>query len=410
MHILHAAVTIIAVHLGGRPAVVLFVACLLAFVAETQLSQYVQANLRFRQPFLIFYVVHSSFALLFPLHLLYLRLTSEHSLRSLWSSVLVAVHKHLAPTASSATLIDSTNFPRNRFYRLLAYLTTGITLPGLLWFIAVTLAPVTDVTALWNTNAFFAYVFSVLLSGSKWDPRRLLAVSIATAGVLAVVYGGTTSGHDASDTIANSSMGARSRVAPTAPLVGDLLTLVASLIYAAYQVLYKMYAALPNDPEVQTDALYSPLPVAESSTEDAEDILPASAHENFIHPLPFGLYPNFLTSAIGICTLLVLWIPVPILDALDIEHFEMPRTTLTYGVIAGIALTGAVFNAGFMVLLAAWGPIVTSVGSLLTIVLVFLSDAVFGGAVETVTVWSLLGCGAIIAAFAILAYDLTKRR
>ncbi|KAI0651895.1 hypothetical protein C8Q79DRAFT_64466 [Trametes meyenii] len=396
------------VHLGGRPAVGLFVACLLAFVAETQLSQYVQANLGFRQPFLIFYVVHSSFALLFPLHLLYLRLTSEHSLRLLWASVLAAVRKHLKPRASSAALVDSANFPRRRFYRLLAYLTTGLTLPGLLWFIAVTLAPVTDVTALWNTNAFFAYVFSVLLSGSKWDPRRLLAVSIATVGVLAVVYGGTTSGEGAPDTATDPSVEAR--IAPTAPFVGDLLTLVASLIYAAYQVLYKMYAALPNDPEVQADDLYSPLPAASSSVEDLEDTLPALADENIIHPLPFGLYPNFLTSAIGICTLLVLWIPVPVLDVLDIEHFEMPRTALTYGVIAGIAFTGAVFNAGFMVLLAAWGPIVTSVGSLLTIVLVFLSDAIFGGAVEAVTVWSVLGCGAIIAAFAILAYDLTKGR
>lgn len=34
------------------------------------------------------------------------------------------------------------------------------------------------------------------------------------------------------------------------------------------------------------------------------------------------------------------------------------------------------------VLLGVWGPIVTSVGSLLTIVLVFISDAIFGGCTE----------------------------
>lgn len=53
---------------------------------------------------------------------------------------------------------------------------------------------------------------------------------------------------------------------------------------------------------------------------------------------------------------------------------------------------------------------VTSVGSLLTIVLVFLSDATWGGAVDTVTIWSVLGCSAIAVAFAILAYDMMKRR
>ncbi|KAH9898357.1 hypothetical protein C8Q73DRAFT_641281 [Cubamyces lactineus] len=398
------------VRLGGIPAVGLFVVCLFAFVAETQLSQYVQADLGFRQPYLIFYIVHSSFAVLFPLHLLYLCIVSQLSVRSLWNSVIFAAHNHLAPkTISSAATEHS--FPTRKFSGLLAFLTTCMTLPGLLWFIAVTLAPVTDVTALWNTNAFFAYVFSVLLSGGKWDPGRLVAVVIATAGVLAVVYGGSTSSDDASGGT-HELLNAKTAGRRGAPLVGDLLTLIASIIYGAYQVLYKIYAALPDDPEAQTDALYSPVASDASAVDDIEDRAEnvLLIQEDIVHPLPFGLYPNFLTSAIGICTLLVLWIPVPILDALDIEPFEMPSTVLTYGVICGIALTGAVFNAGFMVLLGAWGPIVTSVGSLLTIVLVFMSDALFGGAVETVTFWSILGCGSIIAAFAILAYDLMRGR
>ena len=57
-----------------------------------------------------------------------------------------------------------------------------------------------------------------------------------------------------------------------------------------------------------------------------------------------------------------------------------------------------------------WGPILTSIGSLLTIVLVFISDIIFGGAVETITIWSLLGCGSIVVAFSILAYDMMQRR
>ena len=61
------------------------------------------------------------------------------------------------------------------------------------------------------------------------------------------------------------------------------------------------------------------------------------------------------------------------------------------------------------VLLGVWGPIVTSVGNLLTIVLVLMSDSIFGNAVDTLTKWSLLGSGMIVCAFAVLAYDTFHR-
>ncbi|KAG7099193.1 hypothetical protein E1B28_001060 [Marasmius oreades] len=47
---------------------------------------------------------------------------------------------------------------------------------------------VTDVTAIWNTNTFFAYVISVKVIGLEWEARRLAAVVLATLGVIAVVY------------------------------------------------------------------------------------------------------------------------------------------------------------------------------------------------------------------------------
>ena len=47
-----------------------------------------------------------------------------------------------------------------------------------------------------------------------------------------------------------------------------------------------------------------------------------------------------------------------------------------------------------------------SVGNLLTIVLVFISDILWGGLAETVTIWSVMGAGVIVAAFGILAYDM----
>ena len=62
------------------------------------------------------------------------------------------------------------------------------------------------------------------------------------------------------------------------------------------------------------------------------------------------------------------------------------------------------------ILLGVWGPIVTSIGSLLTTVLVFASDVVFGSGMEVVTFWNFMGSVAIVAAFGVLAEDLFTRR
>lgn len=61
-------------------------------------------------------------------------------------------------------------------------------------------------------------------------------------------------------------------------------------------------------------------------------------------------------------------------------------------------------------MLGAWGAIITSVGSLLTIVVVMLTDIVFKNGLETLTVWDVTGSGMIVCAFAALAYESFKHR
>jgi len=60
------------------------------------------------------------------------------------------------------------------------------------------------------------------------------------------------------------------------------------------------------------------------------------------------------------------------------------------------------------ILLGVWGPIITSVGNLLTIVLVLFADVLFGGG-AAITIWGLAGSGVIVAAFGILVYDMFNR-
>ena len=168
----------------------------------------------------------------------------------------------------------------------------------------------------------------------------MLAVSLATLGVIAVVYGGT-SAPTKKDPISNFVF------KPTAPLFGNLLTLVASFAYGLYQVLYKIYAALPSDPEVASQDSYQEIPEEDEDPRDPDHDL-RSIQAGAVHPPPFGLHPNLLTSTMGFFTLILLWIPIPFLHYSGAETFRLPSNVFTVMAIAGIAFGGIVFNAGFM--------------------------------------------------------------
>ncbi len=178
----------------------------------------------------------------------------------------------------------------------------------------------------------------------KWEARKLGAVLLATLGVLAVVYGGSTASSSEKPEVSSS----QASVSPSSPMVGDVLTLLGSIGYAGYQVFYKRYAALASDPELETEGDYEHVPASDDP--EAENVLlRESPDPSMVYPPPFGLHSNFWTSAIGLCTLVVLWIPIPILHWLDVEPFALPNQWKTIGAISGIMLSGAIFNAGFMV-------------------------------------------------------------
>ena len=83
------------------------------------------------------YLVHSSFAIMYPLHLLYLMLFSRHELRPLWAGLRHALKQHVIPMRFDHTPA----FPIWGFARLVVILTIAMAIPALLWFIAVTYAP-----------------------------------------------------------------------------------------------------------------------------------------------------------------------------------------------------------------------------------------------------------------------------
>src|SRR5258706_3448272 len=92
-------------------------------------------------------MAHSSFTITLPLHLLYLKYTTHQSAASHIKRVIDTLRHRLTPASA-----QSRAFPTKQLIVLLLCLTVGITIPAVLWHIAVLFAssfiPSPDLTSL----------------------------------------------------------------------------------------------------------------------------------------------------------------------------------------------------------------------------------------------------------------------
>lgn len=130
-----------------------------------------------------------------------------------------------------------------------------------------------------------------------------------------------------------------------------------------------------------------------------------SAHQSSYHSsLLFMTHANVITFMIGVTTFTLFWIPLPFLHWTGIEPFELPKDLSEFFAVMGVCFGGVIFNAGFMILLAHWGPVVTSVGNLFTLILVAASDEVIAilNGYNSLSFFTLVGSGFILASFGLL--------
>lgn len=189
--------------------------------------------------------------------------------------------------------------------RTMATVTTALTIAGGSWYVAVDLTSASDLTAIYNCSAFFAYAFSIPLLGDKLRFDKVFAVAVAIAGVLTVAYGDagpTKHGGKSGGSVGGSPEDeeAKNRT------LGNIVIGIGSVLYGLYEVLYKKLACPPEGTSPGRGTLFAML---------------------------FG-------SLIGCFTLFVLWIPLPILHYANIERFEMPQ-----GQAAWLLLISVLANA-----------------------------------------------------------------
>ncbi|KAG8526676.1 uncharacterized protein KY384_008105 [Bacidia gigantensis] len=171
-----------------------------------------------------------------------------------------------------------------------AIVTTALTVAGGSWYVAVDMTSASDLTAIYNCSAFFAYAFSIPLLGDKLRFDKVFAVAVAIAGVLTVAYGDSNPAKQGGKSGGSNGGGDQPEEASNRAL-GNIVIGVGSVLYGLYEVLYKRMACPPEG---------------------------TSAGRGMI-------FANLFGSLIGMFTLFVLWVPLVFLHITGIETFALPK-------------------------------------------------------------------------------------
>lgn len=337
-------------------AAVFLILALVSFCVQAESGAYVQNELGWNKAYCMLYLTHGSWVILWPTQLLILRLQK----RDMPWGVFWKKHVWLVRTTAQMVEGGTLEIPHQRSARsplrymiiTTALVTSALTVAGLTWYVAVNMTTPSDLTAIYNCSAFFAYVFSVPLLKEPLRLDKSFAVIIAIVGVLIVAYGDTKPSDKEAD--ANHR------------LLGNIIIGIGSVLYGLYEVLYKRFACPPEG---------------------------CSPGRGMVFANTFG-------SLIGSFTLLVLWFPIPLLHVLGIEKFALPTGTAAFWLVISVVMN-ATFAGSFLVLISLTSPVLSSVASLLTIFIVALSDWFLTG--EPLSFAAIVGGILIIAAFLMLS-------
>ncbi|KAG0164939.1 hypothetical protein DFQ28_009477 [Apophysomyces sp. BC1034] len=346
-------------------ATVMLAICIFSFVLQTEVAQYVQQTTNYQKPYLILYIGHSCYLFMIPFQFI-----AECIGR--WPSKPTTFLSHVKDTATHCTkeLVQSFGEIETRMHgsarnsnkawfaiRTSTWLALLITIPAYLWYVSVNLTTMSNLTAIYNTACVFAYVFSILMLNDRLVPFKIGAVMMCMTGVFIMAY--WTPEHLSDDDSLDKQI-----YSP----YGILVAVFGAGAYGFYEVYYKKYAT-PSRPSI--------------------------------------LFANTVTGIIGCVTLLLLWIPLPLLHLSGYEVFEMPDKE-TFWCIMGISAMSVVYNATFMCVIALVNPVFAAVGVMLTVPAVAVTDVLVTGVMVTTN--TIVGSVFILIGFLILSREIDHKQ
>jgi len=218
--------------------------------------------------------------------------------------------KHQSSVDSSLNSFNSVQLFPKPLLKISMSLLLLLTLPAYSWYVCVTALSLGDLTAIFNTSSFFAYLLSVLLLKESLRMDKILAVLVSIGGVIIISYFGNTK--ESTD-----------KTSGAGTIAGYTLAFASALGYAFYEVAYKKWAVPSTGPSI--------------------------------------VFANYLTGLIGLLYIIIGWIPIPILHYLQWEEFSLPDSSTLFSILL-MSIFGVLYNGLFMVLVAYTGPVFAAVG------------------------------------------------
>lgn len=155
-------------------------AIVVASATQTEVAHHLTANVGFNQPYFTFFLTHITFALVFPVHVLMLRVFRPSTPLSAYMDTIrhtIAGQLDMRQTATWRDVLAPWSIK-------ISWLTILISVPALSWFVAVLFSPAMDVTAIYATSSFSAYFFSMLMLGEPLSKITMGSIVLAFAGVI----------------------------------------------------------------------------------------------------------------------------------------------------------------------------------------------------------------------------------
>ncbi|ORY73694.1 hypothetical protein BCR37DRAFT_384740 [Protomyces lactucae-debilis] len=325
---------------------------LVCFTIQTELAQYIQAKLHYEKPYFMLYVTHSSWWLNGVGMWVWLRL------RQPGTSTTVVTKRMLSDISDTARAVMAKSGAGDR--SMILHMSAVITICGLCltvaattWYLAVNMTTASDLSAIYNSSAFFAYAFSIPLLKERVRLDKLIAVGLSVLGVLVIAYGDS----DPSDDTANSSR----------RTLGNLIISIGAVLYGLYEVLYKKLGCPPDQYE----------------------------------PGKSIIFANAMATALGLFTLTIMWIPIPLLHIIGWERFEAPPAAAVWALIASVA-ANFIYSSCLLAMISLTSPVLASVASLLSIFMVAIVDTFITG--KPLSLAAIAGGVLIGVAFGILCW------
>lgn len=377
--------------------IVLFLLALVSFVVQTELTSVLFSSFDFDEPVLLLFINHGSWWLLWPIQFLsiaffnastkYIRHLSGQAYNSInpkpykgfrraFASSVKAQHQNIFHTAELTTHANISNYEiiykdsQKSFkkytqffqsqaiwymFKMAACLSIILNIAGFTWFIAMKLSTGSDVTAIYNCSAFTAYIFAIPILKEKFSWLKANSVSTAIAGVFIVAYMG--------DTSSNTSGQYPYRV------WGNMIILIGAILYGLYEVFYKKWCCPPSE------------------------LVSARRQATF---------SNFVMCLMGINSLISVGILIISAHVTGLHKFHIPTDLTIWLYIIGSVVANHLFSVSFLGLMSLTSPVLSSVASLLTILVVGVFEWIWRGII--ITFAQIIGYFFIIVGFALLSY------